>query len=337
MMLSFQWSLGALKKGLAAAVVSLLVIAPQEALSDWKPERAVEIMVTTSPGSSPDSVARLLQSIWQKHDMLSVPVSIANRPGGGGTVGFAYLNQHAGDGHHLTLSSASALSNYLAGGSKIGVHDLTPISLLLSEYPGLAVRNDSPIADGKEFIERLKKDPKSLSIGMGGSRGNVNHQNVAAAARAAGIDPRDLNIVVFRSGGEARSALIGGHIDAVTATAGTFVGQMEGGLLKVIAVASPDRLEGPLSGVPTWKEMGVNAVVVDWRWAGGPKGLSDEQVAFWEGILKKTVETEEWKAFLKENQAQTTFLGAAATKDYFAEQDKELGELLGALGLKVTE
>lgn len=336
-MFSREWSMGVLGRGAATVVASLLVFVPQQALSDWKPERAVEIMVTTSPGSSPDSVARLMQSIWQKHGMLSVPVSIANRPGGGGSVGFAYLNQHAGDGHHLTLSSASALSNYLAGGSKIGVHDLTPISLLVSEYPGLAVRSDSPIKDGKQFIDQLKKDPKSLTIGMGGSRGNVNHQNVAAAARAAGIDPRNLNIVVFRSGGEARSALIGGHIDAVTATAGTFVGQMEGGLLKVIAVASPERLEGPLSGVPTWKELGINALVVDWRWAGGPKGLSGEQVAFWEGILKRTVETEEWKAFLRENQAQTTFLDVAATNDYFAEQEKELGELLGALGLKVTQ
>jgi len=86
--------------------------------------------------------------------------------------------------------------------------------------------------------------------------------------------------------------------------------------MRVIGVAAPQRLGGPLAGAATWKEQGIDLVYGNWRAIFAPKGLSPAQVAFWENALRRMAETAEWKADLEKNYWTEDFVtGAQLTRE----------------------
>ncbi|WP_157961738.1 tripartite tricarboxylate transporter substrate binding protein [Acuticoccus kandeliae] len=321
----------------AATATAIGLVGAAPAMAEWQPTRDVEILVTTGAGSGPDQLARLIQGIWKKYDIVPVDVAVVNKPGGGGAVGWAYFNrQFEGDGHAIAVGGASMISNNLTGRSDIGWHDLTPLAHLISEYIVVTVNPDSDFKTAQDLLDALKADPGAVSIGVATSKGNSNHQGIALPAKEAGVRPRDLNTVIFQSGGEARTAVMGGHIDAVPTSVGSMVKQMEGGKLRALAVASPRRLKGPMADVPTWTELGFPISVSNWRGIIGPKGMTDEQIAYWEDVMRKTVETEEWQQSLDAAYQDGEFLGHKEFADYMAKEEEAIRGLLDELGLLAT-
>lgn len=118
---------------------ALLVAHPAAAQGTWKPERPVEIVVTCQPGCGPDIAARHMQKIWQDHRIVAVPSVVVNKPGGGGSVAYGYLQQKPGDAHAMVLSGAGAIVNTIMGRG-LGHRDVTPLALMAAEYVGVAVR-----------------------------------------------------------------------------------------------------------------------------------------------------------------------------------------------------
>ena len=101
-------------------------------------------------------------------EVLAAPwaVSVMNKPGGGGAIGLAYLNQHQGDGHYILTTSPTILSNHIVGTTKQTYTDVEPVAQLFSEYVGFAVKTDSSIKDARDLLERLRKDPTTLTAGI---------------------------------------------------------------------------------------------------------------------------------------------------------------------------
>ena len=95
-----------------------------------------------------------------------VPVTVANRPGGNQTLSRLYVSQHPGDAHYFDIATPSLTGNYVMGVSPLKHTDFTPIALLTNEYTTLTVKADSPIRNVADLVERLKKDPESVSIGV---------------------------------------------------------------------------------------------------------------------------------------------------------------------------
>lgn len=302
------------------------------AQSTWQPERAVEIVLNTAPGSGPDRTARTLQKIWQEQRFLGVSTSVSNRPGGGGAVAYTYLNQKAGDGHFIAIASSSLVTNNVMGRGP-GHLDVTVIARLFGEYIAVAVRPDSKLMSGRDLIELLKKDPGALSFGIATSLGNSNHQAVALALKASGIDVRKTKNVVFQSGGNAITALLGGHVDVVPASVSSWVARLQAGEIRLLAVAAPQRMTGAIAQIPTWREQGVNAVVSNWRGIIGPRALAPAQVAFWEGATRKAIGAEDWKRELEQLLLSDEFLASREFQKYLDEQHAEIRGLLAELEL----
>ena len=182
-----------------AAAAALLADAPARAQPAWRPDRNVELVVGSTPGSGQDKTARVIQRILKDAKLVDVTSSVVNKVGGGGVIADAYVSQRTGDAHTLMTASPTLLTNHITGRTKINYTDFTPIALLFDEYIAFVVRPESQLKSGNDLIEALKKNPASVSFGFGTSVGNANHISIALLARALGIDARDMKVVVFNS------------------------------------------------------------------------------------------------------------------------------------------
>jgi putative tricarboxylic transport membrane protein len=302
------------------------------AQSGWKPERPVEIVVTCQPGCGPDAAARTIQKIWQDHGIVQVPSVVVNKPGGGGSVAFGYLKQRPGDAHAMVLSGAGAVVNTILGRG-VGHREITALAMMAAEYVGVAVQADSPIRSGSALIGILQKDPAAVSFGIANSLGNANHQAIALALKSAGIHPGRARNVVFQSGANAITALLGGHVQVVPASIGLWIGPLKAGQVRLIAVSAPKRLGGEVAQVPTWREQGIDAVVSVWRMMTAPPGLSAAQLAYWHAALRKTTETAEWKRDLERHYQSDEFMVGAELAQAVEQLHVQLRGLLTDLEL----
>ncbi len=299
----------------------------------WKPDKPVEIIIGTSAGGPQDRTGRLVQRVLQERKLVEQPIAVVNKPGGGGAVGLAYLAQHAGDGHYMQIVAQPLLSNQIAGRSKLHYTDFTPLAILGVEYVCIVVRADSPLKDAKELIERLRKDPGAVSIAIGTALGNATHSSVAHALKAAGVDIKKMRSVVFNSGGESMTAVLGGHVDAAAGSVSTVLQQVRAGKLRVLVVGAPQRWLGEFASAPTWKELGLDSAVDLWRGLAGPKGMSAAQVTFWDGVLPGVVKDEVWRKDLENNLMNNVYKNSAETARHWKTEYDEVRAVLVELGL----
>ena len=282
----------------------------------WSPQKNVEIVVGSAPGGSNDKTARAVERIVTTGKLVPTSVTVVNKPGGGSNIAFGYVHQHAGDPHYLMIGTPSLLTNHITGLSKLHHNDFTPVASLLNDYVVFVVNAASPIKTGRDLMERLKKDPKSISIGFATTLGSHNHIAAGLLMKAIGGNARDLKVIAHKGSAEAITNLLGGHIDLVTTAAGNVAAHVEAGKLRVVAVSANQRLPGALADAATWKEQGVNLVFGGWRAIMAPKGLTPQQSAYWESVLRKTVATPEWKTDLERNYWSDDFVvGEAFRKD----------------------
>ncbi len=317
---------------LIATWVAAAVISGKAHAQAWQPERAVEIIVGTSPGGGQDSSARFVHKLILDHKLVAVPTAVVNKPGAGSSIGYTYLNQQADKAHHIMLLTVPLLTNYITGISQVSYSDITPLSVLFDDYIVATVIPNSPIKSGRDLLDRIKKDPASVSVGIPSITGGGGLA-ILLAVKAAGVDPKRVKTVVFKSGGDSMSALLGGHVDVMMSTTAAPVAQLKGGSVRVIAISSPRRLDGILANAPTWREQGINVVFSNWRGLVGPRGLTPAQVAYWEGVFAKLVQIDEFKQDVERNFWVTNYRGSADMTKFLKAEHEELTGLLADLGM----
>jgi putative tricarboxylic transport membrane protein len=312
------------------AAVALALAATAHAQTTWKPDRTVEIVVGSAAGGGNDKTGRMMQRIWQESKMLDAVV--LNKVGGGGAIAYTYTNQHPGDGHAIAVARTGLLTNYITGLSPLNYTDMTPLAMVADDAMSLSVRADSPIKTVKDLIARWKADPQSVSISLGSSRGSTTHFLVAQLAKAAGVDPRKLKTITFGGGSDSMTAILGGHIDMVSLGLGNVAEQHKAGRIRVIAVGSEKRSPN-LPTVPTLKELGFDIVQGGWTAIVGSKNLTPAQIAYWEGVLEKTVNDPSWKKSLEADYAEWMFMKSAQTREFLRKDYDTAKSLLTDLGM----
>ena len=299
---------------------------------EWKPERNVEIVVSSGAGGAADRSARVIQKFLQ-----SVPgipsVSVNNKPGGGGTLAWSSLNQHPGDAHYMSTLNTALVSNQVMGLSTLRYQDITPLNIVMHEYVAVWVRTASGIQNAKDLVAKLKADPASISFGISPARGNQNHIVLGMIARAAGIDPKALKIVVYSSGGAGTTAALGGHVEVWAGTLGGALPLVQEGRIRVLGISAPQRLAGASAALPTLRENGIDAVYSAWRGFLAPKGLTAAQTGYWDRVFLRMVEDPEWKDELEKNAWGRDFKGAAETRKFLESEHVLLEKILAELGI----
>ena len=242
--------------------------------------------------------------------------------------------QQTGNAHYFMQNTAALLTNHLTGKSSLNHTDVTALAQIGTDAIAFGVRADSLIKTANDLAARLKADAASVNIAFANALGNQNHIAAALVAKSVGANVKALKVVVFNGSGEAVTAVLGGHVDVVVSSASALLPHSNSGTLRLIAVSSPQRSSGALSVVPTWKEVGVNAVSSNWRSAVGPKGMTEDQIRFWDDVFARMVQLPEWKRDLEAKMIENTYLNARDTRKLMETEYAELASILGDLGLR---
>jgi len=318
--------------GIVAGCAVLTMGAAPAAAQQWKPSRTVELVVGSSPGGSPDVMARLVQRIFQNSGL--VPSStVVNKPGAANTIGWAYLNQHAGDGHYIATYSPALIGNRIMGTTQLNYQDFTPLNILAREFVVLTVRADSPIGSLKDLTARLKKDSQSVSFAFATARGNHNHVVMSLYLKSIGVDPKVAKAVIYSGGGEATTAFLGGHIDVYVASPRSMVPLQRDGKARILGVSSAERQPGALAELVTFKEQGVDAVFFTWRGFMAPRGLKAGEIAYWDAVFDKLAQSEEWKKDTESQFWNADYLLSAETRKHLDRENEVMKVILTDLGL----
>jgi putative tricarboxylic transport membrane protein len=321
------------QRGVLCSAAVLALLPGLAGAQQWKPVKHVEFISASGAGSASDGVIRSVERLLQEKKFVDVTTAIVNKPGGGGTIAWTYVNQQPADGHTLTLVIGNLISNYIIGTSKLSHNDLTCVTQLFSEMTAVGVRTESPIRDARDLMARLKNDASSLSVAVGTAFGGSGHIGLALATKGAGGDPKKLKAVVFPAVAQGFAAMYGGHVDLVTNPHSSFAAPLKEGRVRVLAISAPHRLGGDFANVPTWKELGIDSEVEAFRAIAGPKGMGAPQVAYWEGALRKMAETPEWKQMLESRSWVERFTGARGCEAGFRHQYEQMRAGLQELGL----
>ena len=314
-------------------VALALTSATAFAQTPWKPQRPVELIVGSAAGNSNDLMLRLIAQVTQEKRLLDVPMNVMNKPGGGNTIAWTYLNQHASDGYYLMMANLNLSVGHLTGTTTFSYRDFTPVSLLYDEYVVFVVRNESPIKTGRDLLERLKKDPASLSLSFSSVAGGANHIAAGLVFKAAGIDIKKVRAVVFDSAGKAITTALGGHVDFVSASASSAVSHLKAGTVRVIGITSPKRIGGVFADVPTFREQGANTTFSNYRGLIAGKTIPANQLAYWEQYFANLDKDASWRAHLDKNEWEPNYTNSRDTRKYWDELDAQMRSTLDDLGL----
>lgn len=317
---------------LLALVLLLAACSNSESASSGKefPSKNIEIIAPASPGGGWDLTARSIQKGLTDNELVDQNINVINKPGGGGEVGWKYLESK--DAHHLAINSSLVLTNNLLGSSELTYKDFTPIAILATEWQSLAVPADSKYKNLEDLMTQLKKDPSSIKVGVGPALGNDDHLSFVQAAREYGVDPTEVDFLVYEGGGDVVTALLGHHVDVVTTSLSEVKDQYLADKVNILAVSSGERLED-IKDVPTYKEQGVDMEFPHWRGVMGPPDMSEEEIAYWDEKLGEMVETDEWTEVLKNNNWDDFYKDSKETKKFLDEQVELYEGLVNDSGL----
>lgn len=316
---------------------TLLVIATTFALGSAHaaaPEKP-ECIAPAKPGGGFDLTCKLVQGGLQNGKYIDAPMRVTYMPGGIGAVAYnTVIAQRPDEGGTIVAFSGGSLLNLAIG--KFGrytVNDVKWLATAGADYGAIIVRADSPFKDLKELMAAIKADPTKVVFGAGGSVGSQDWMKSALIAKAAGIDFKTMRYVAFEGGGEAMTALQGGHVQVYSGDASEVSAHMKGGRVRVLGVLATERLPGELNAIPTAKEQGYD---VEWPiirgYYMGPK-VADADYKWWLGTFDKMLVSPEF-AKLREAQGLFPFnLTGEKLDAYVKERVKHYTELATEFGM----
>jgi len=296
------------------------------------PSKVVEMVVAGNAGGGLDLTGRALENALRDARLFSQSFAIKNMGGAGGNIAKSYVSQKKGDPHVIYVESNRIYVNKIVGTTELDQRDITPIGRLITEYLVWVVRADSPFTSAKEVLAKLKGDPSSVVFGVGTVPSN-DQMNILRPAMASGVDPRKVQLVPFKAGGDLMIQLLGGHVAVISTGLSEAIEQVKAGKVRVIAVSSPQPLPGELSNVPTWRSIGIDVSILHWRGLFAPPGIPAEAVKYWDDTLGKLVKTDAWKKALEKHGWYDAYADSATFRTSLDEETKVYAQILTELGM----
>ncbi|MFN2645280.1 MAG: Bug family tripartite tricarboxylate transporter substrate binding protein [Burkholderiales bacterium] len=310
----------------AAALVAASACAAAQAKY---PQRQVEVVVPYAPGGGTDNLMRMITGIIDENKWSPVPLTVNNRAGGSGAVGYNYLIHKKGEAHVIAGATPMVVSGKIEGRLPGDHRDaMTTLMIVAIDELMLSVRSESPYKTIDDFVNAGRAKPGGLTVG-GTATFTEDHIFTHLFEQAAKIK---VKYVPFNSGGEVTAALMGGHIDAAVENPNEIVAQVEANKARNLAVASKKRL-ADAADVPTFAERGYEFYWEQMRGVVGPANMPPEAVKWWVETLRKVTSTKKWQEdYIKRNLlTPTQWTGEEANK-YLDSLREKYTQALNELG-----
>jgi len=238
----------------AAAALAFAAHSGFAAAQDWKPTKDVEFVIPFAVGGGADIMARVIHKVMTEEKLVPVPIALVNKPGGGGAVGVGYMSaSRKADPHTLVLVNGTTQITPILTPEAKTLTEVQPVMNVMLDDFVFFVKADSPWKTAADFVKDAKaKPPKTYNFSTGGTT------DVMAVTILGKTTGTELNMINFNSGGEALTALLGGHVHATLGNPLEFMGHLKSGAVRAIGVFRDDRF-ALLPDVPTMKEQGINA------------------------------------------------------------------------------
>ncbi len=310
--------------------LACLIAAPVAAQS--YPVRPIELVSPTNAGGGSDLVARTVGDIIAREKLLPQAIVIQNRAGGGGAVGQTYAAAKRGDPYVILLAGTSLITVPLRTGLDVGIDKFQALGVIGLDLNSLAVREDSPFRTVKDLVTAARARPKSINIAITFPGGSA-HQLLYRLEQLTGVK---FNTVSFKSGTDAATAVLGGHVHATAENLGEVMPFVEGKKLHLLGVPALRRPVG-LPDVPTLKEQGFDVHAGGFRGFVAPAGIPREVIALWDATLAKVHASAGWKEYMRRNMYEDVYMNADEMTRWLVSEQAETARFLTDMGLVVKK
>lgn len=285
---------------------------PTTASANNYPSRPVELVVPFGPGGSHDLHARAIVSVINKY--IGQPMTVVLKEGGSGALGSDYVAKSKPDGYTVLFGGSGPNTSLLwVQELPYKRDDFIPICLINYSPSIVLVNTDSPFKTLKDLIDYAKLNPNKLKYASSGAYG-ATHIPVAMLLDKAGVSAVH---VPFNGGGPALTALLGKQVDFTatqTTQARPFV---DAGKVRAIGISGTERDKGNLKDVPTYKELGYDAVYQMGRFVLVPKGTPEPVVTKLRESFKQLVQDPTFKTLVTNLGEEINYLDGPDFKKWW--------------------
>jgi len=318
------------------ALLGALSLAPTSAIA-WEPTKSVEFVVPAGIGGGADQMARLVQGIVAKNNLMKQPIVVVNKGGGAGAEGFLDIKAAKGDPHKIIITLSNLFTTPMATGVPFSWKDLTPVSMLALDQFVLWVNAETPYKTAKEFIDAVRTaGPNKMKMGGTGSK---QEDQIITVAIEKQTNTKFIYIP-FKGGGDVAVQLVGKHIDASVNNPIEAVAQWRGGKLRPLCVFDDERMPYKQkvtetmswNDIPPCKQAGVDVDYVMLRGIFMAPGVTEDQKVFYVNLLRKVRATPEWKDFMEKGAFNTTALMGDDYRTWVAKEEQRHLQLMKEAG-----
>ena len=307
----------------------MLTLTVTPSMSQSYPNKPIELIVHTSAGSGGDVVSRAVAEIIRANKFLPQTLTVNNRVGGSGVVGFNYFKTKRGDPYYMLSVTSTILALAYRPDTSIGLDNYTPLALFAIDPQTIMVPFDSPFKTFKDLMETARAKPESL---VGATTSVQGTGRLVIHLMEKHVPGAKFKFVTFKGGSEAVTSVAGGHTTFTTENLSEGLGFVEGKKLRVLAIASDKRLpQAP--DIPTLQELGYPITAGTIRGFTFTAGVPREAVVTMEAALKKAHDSPAWKEIAKRNIFQDVYLGTTDFAKFLASRYEEYKEFYEAIGL----
>ena len=291
--------------------------------------RSVHFLIPGGAGGGWDGTARGVGQVLTQEKLVR-KVSYENMSGAGGGKAIGYLIETADrQKDTLMVNSTPIVVRSLTRVFPYSFRDLTPIASVIADFQVLAVRADSEMITVKDLMARFRLDPRRAKVAGGSVRGDLDHLVPAMVIRAAREDPKRLIYIAYDAGGKALAGLLSGETEVLSTGLGEAIGPHRDGLIRIIAVSSPDRVVG--LDVPTLRESGLDVTFANWRGFFAAPGISEKRADRFAKMLGKMMQTPSWEQLRNTNGWSNIYQPRAEFVAFLTSQEEKIGNLMREL------
>jgi tripartite-type tricarboxylate transporter receptor subunit TctC len=293
----------------------------------WEPTAPVEIVVPAGTGGGADQMARLIQTIVQKHSLMRQPITVVNRAGDSGAEGLLDVKAAAGNPHKLLITLSSLFTTPMSTGIKFSWRDLTPVSMMALDQFVLWVPADAAFRSTRDAVAAVGNQPPG-TFKLGGTGVKQEDQLLAVLFETAA--GKRLTYVPLRGGGDVARALAAKEVDFTVNNPIEAEALWREGRVRPLCVFDGERLAGAarVAGdrgwpdLPTCMSEGVPAQYLMLRGVFAAGGITAAQTAYYQGLLARVRQQPEWREFLQRGAFKDQSLSGPAFVEWLDRSER---------------